>query len=219
MTLETAAALKTCGAVFTTLRSRALHARLSALCRKVINGRSRSPGETVREVLGVLKTHSKAAFLTYGNPFFLNRAAVELRRAAEKKGIKVKVLEGVSSVDGLLNFLRVTDDRGYDLRLVNIGEFDRRPAITADTDTLYFMAGGPAGGRHAANVRAFLSALRRLYPPSFPVLLANCPDEMTPEGRLVPSTVGGLRKDLRRADLATTLFVGRLKGSAHEKSA
>ncbi|MBI5743271.1 MAG: hypothetical protein HY952_01855 [Elusimicrobia bacterium] len=216
MTLETLGALKTCAAVFTTLRSAPLHAFIRGLCPKIITGGQGSPAETAAEALAALKKHSPLAFLTYGNPLVLNRPALEVCLKAEAAGVTVRVLEGISSVDSLMNFLRLSKDGGYDLRLVNIGEFDRHPRLDAGTDTLYFMAGG-GDSRHAGNLKAFLKELGALYPADFPAVLANCPDEMRPEGRLLNTTVGSLSKTLREADQATTLFVGRLPGGPRGK--
>lgn len=211
LTLETAAALKTCRSVFTTLTSPAVHDLVRNFCAEVVAREPASPADTAEAALAQLKKGSPMAFLTYGNPFFLNRPAVELRRRAEAAGVKVRVLEGISSVDSLFNGLRFAEEGGYDLRLVNVGEYDRHPRISNDAETLYFMVGGAVPGRHADNIAAFLKDLRKLYPASFPVVLANSPDGRLPEGRITETTVGGLEKALRTADQATTLYVGRLK--------
>lgn len=210
ITFETLAALKTCRSVYTSMSDSRLNSFIGSFCRYIAVDAAASPEATVEAALRQLKKGSPLAFLTYGNPFFLNKPALLLREKALARGIKVQVLEGVSSIDSLFNMLLLAKDGGYDVRLVNVGEYDRGPRLQTGIDTLYFMVGG-GSERHAANIKKFLADLRKLYPADFPAALVNCPNAQLPAGRVVATTVGELGKDLARADKATTLFIRRLQ--------
>lgn len=212
ITLETMAALKNCRSIYTCISDHKLNRFLSGFCQDIITDKAGTPEKTAQAALKQLKKTSPMAFLTYGNPFFLSMPAYLLWKKASVLGVKIRTLEGISSIDALFNLLRLSGEDLRDVRLVNVGGYKTRRLLRTDADTLYFMVGWLAEKGRGLNLKKFLADLGRVYPPGFPAALVNCPDSRLRSGRVVETTVGKLGKALRSSDQATTLFIRKLEG-------
>jgi hypothetical protein len=200
ITLETLALLKSCDAVFSNSLDRFSAEKLRPYCGelRLVKGARWEP--LAKKIFAAFSKKNKIAFLTYGNPFFLNPPACLLAEEAARRGIAFEVAEGVSSFDGIINQLRLGQFAEEGLRLVNLGDGSeaargRAPAM----DTLFFSLWTLEAGKPGLK-KKFLSGLASAYPPEHPVLVIDHPGS-------VRTTIGQLGAALGKAALTTTLFV------------
>ena len=215
LTPETARALKLCSVVFShSLAGGPVASIVRGFCpdlRPLVN---LSPDEIVRAIKAALKTRPAAAFLTYGNPFFLNEAASLLKRELERSGAEVEVLPAVSSFDAIVNMLPLGEFSPAGLRLLHAGLSGGEVEFFPGMDTLVFMPdklNRAERPEHACARKKFLSRAAAAYPAGHPAWLVNAPFMEDLEGRLVRATIGTLGRALRRADRNTTLYIPAVK--------
>lgn len=201
ITLETLARLKSCDAVYSNCLVPAVADRFKPYCRELVLVKGKRWEPLAKAMFRAFSNRTKIAFLTYGNPFFLNPPAVKLAREAARRGIAFEAAEGVSSFDGIINQLRMGEYAPDGLRLVNLGDGrpDRERGATPSMDTLFFSLWVLNSGRGAEKKR-FLAELSPAYARSHPVYLIDHP-------RSVKTTVGGLAGALDGAGLTTTLYL------------
>lgn len=215
VTAETLSELKRCDAVFTHCLDEATAAFLRPFCRELHFLRDLTPARIAARLMSYLSGGGRAAFVTYGNPLFLNVTTRRVAARVEAAGAAVRVLEAVSSLDALVNALDLNRFSVAGLRLVDLSACDCLPAITPDMDTLFFMASDLNMPAYSRARPRFLAALLKAYPPGHRAVLADC-DNFRP-GRLLESSVKGLAADIKKAGVATTLFVPAVQRPAVKK--
>jgi siroheme synthase len=214
ITLETLAVLKKCDVVYSDCLDGRKSDFIIKSCRHFESLRGGSPEETVSKVLAAFSASDTVGFVTYGNPFFLNDTAFRIKKKLEAARIKIKVLPAVSSFDSIVNLMDLNEFSRSGLRLVDAAAASVAPggiAFTPNMDTLFFVVGGFNLGRGKDSRSAFLKGLGKFYPGKHPVSIINCPTVEKAEGRLVNTTVSGLKAALRRADDASTILVHAVK--------
>ena len=119
VTLETLAAMRRCGAVYTHCLDKATAGQFAKLAPglKLTAGLGRE--ETAAAAVSALEKHDTVGFLTYGNPLFLNQTAAAVMKAAAGKKAAVSVFAGVSSFDALVNLFNLNKYSPRGLRLVD----------------------------------------------------------------------------------------------------
>jgi len=170
----------------------------------------KTPAETAAGITAALKTGGTAAFLTYGNPFFLNTAAGLLKAGLEKRGVAVEVLPAVSSFDAMVNLLDLNEFSPAGMRLIHAGLSGGEITFFPEMDTMVFMMDNlnrVEKPEHAGVKAKFLGNLAAAYPPGHPVYIVNAPFMEDAKGRVVRSTVKKLKRDFARADKNSTLFI------------
>lgn len=206
MTLETLAAMRECGAVY----SHCLDGHTVSQFRKIAPGIKLVPGtdrdSAVKAAARGLEKHSVVGFLTYGNPLFLNRSAADLAEAAGKKA-EVRVFAAVSSFDALVNLFNLNSFSTRGLRLVDTASALDLPDFTPDIDTLFFVPYALNRPGSAAARKKFVAAAAKAYPVSAQVFLADCASVVCREPRVVKGVIGGLGKLLSRLNDRHTLFI------------
>ncbi len=201
ITLETLALLKSCDTVFSNCLDLASADKFKPYCRELILIKGARRESLAKRIFAAFPGRKKIAFLTYGNPFFLNQPACLLAEEAERRGITFEVAEGVSSFDGIVNQLRLGRYAPAGLRLVNLGD-GRHGAprgCARAMDTLYFSVWALRAGKPALK-KEFLRELRAAYDPKHPVFIINHPDS-------TETDLAGLPQELEGATLTTTLFI------------
>ncbi|MDQ7773393.1 MAG: SAM-dependent methyltransferase [Elusimicrobiales bacterium] len=215
VTAETLSELKRCDAAYTHCLDEATAAFLRPFCRELHFLRDLTPAKIAGRLISRLSRGGRIAFVTYGNPLFLN---VTTRRVASRvgaAGADVRVLEAVSSLDALVNALDLNRFSVGGLRLVDLSACDCLPEITPGMDTLFFMASDLNLPAYARARQRFLAALLAAYPPGHRAVLADCDNFR--QGRLLESSVKKLGSDIRKAGVATTLFVPGLPAAPAKK--
>ena len=206
MTLETLAAMRECGAVY----SHCLDAHTERQFLKIAPGLKLTAGldrdAAVRAAVQGLKKHDVVGFLTYGNPLFLNRSAAELAAAAGKKA-KVSVFAAVSSFDALVNLFDLNSFSTRGLRLVDTASSLDQPDFTPDIDTLFFVPYALNRPANTAAKKKFIAAAARAYPESAQVYLADCASVVCRSPRVVKSSMGGFGRLLSGLNERHTLFI------------
>jgi len=206
MTLETLAAMRECGAVY----SHCLDGQTAKQFRKIAPGLNLIPGtdrvSAVKAAVRGLEKHGVVGFLTYGNPLFLNRSAAELAEAAGKKA-EVRVFAAVSSFDALVNLFNLNSFSTRGLRLVDTASTLGRPDFTPDIDTLFFVPYTLNRPGNAAAKKKFIAAAARAYPWSAQVYLADCASVARRDPKVVKGLVRGLGKLLPLMNERHTLFI------------
>jgi len=217
ITLETLAALKKCGVVFSHCLDGGKGDFIAKACPNFKSLRGLSIEKTAARVKAAFSACDLVGFLTYGNPFFLNATAVLVKRAAEAAGIKVKVLPAVSSFDAIVNLMDLNEFSRAGLRLVDASAAAAKAdglTFTPEMDTLFFVLGDLdfSSGRGAG--AAFLKGLGAAYPKDHPVSIINCPTIEDAEGRLVTAAVSRLKTAILKADKVSTILVPAVRGKA-----
>lgn len=214
LTLETLAAMRECGEVYS-------HCLDAASARKFLRyapGLKLTAGldrrGTAEAAVRGLRRHDTVGFLTYGNPLFLNQTAAELLGAAAAAGAEVKVFSAVSSLDALVNLFGLNKYSTRGLRLVDAASAIDAPYFTPDMDTLVFVPDALALPANAANRKLFLAGAKRAYPPASPVYLADCASIARREPRVLKGAISSLPALLAKVNERHTLFLPAVLGPA-----
>jgi len=207
VTLETLAAMRECGAVYTHCLDKSTAARFVKLAPglKLNTGLGREA--TARAAVAALAKHDTVGFLTYGNPLFLNQTASEVMKAAAGAGARVAVFAGVSSFDALVNLFNLNKFSSRGLRVVDAAASIDAPHFTPEMDTLVFVPDVLNLPANAAARKKFVAAARRAYPPSAPVYLADCASISASEAKILKGTVGALPALLKKVHERHTVFM------------
>lgn len=210
VTLETLAAMKGCGAVYTHCLDAATAARFAGLAPglKLNTGLDREG--TARAAVAALGKFDTVGFLTYGNPLFLNQTAAEVMKAAAAKKAEVRVFAGISSFDALVNLFGLNKFSPRGLRVVDAAASIDAPSFTPDMDTLVFVPDVLNLKKNAAAKKKFLAAASAAYPPAAPVYLADCAS-ISGEAKVVKGKISGLPALLKKVHERHTLFIPAAK--------
>ena len=210
ITLETLAALKKCGAVFShSLEGGGLVARS---CKKFECLRGLTAAGITARLKEAFADHDTVGFLTYGNPFFLNATTPLIMAGMAAAGVKVSVLPAVSSLDSIVNLLDLNKFSLTGLRIVDLAACMDDLRITPEMDTLFFVAGDLNLKGKEKYREAFCKGLAAAYPGVHPVAIVNCPSIEDAGGRLIKTTVSKLRGAFSKVDKASTIFVPAASG-------
>lgn len=205
VTLETLAAMRECGAVYSHCLDAAVKKQFSRFARRLtaVDGRDRRGA--AQAAVRALEKYDTVGFLTYGNPLFLNRTADALIEAAGKKA-EVKIFAAVSSFDGLVNMFNLNKFSPPGLRVADTAALLHKPVFTPDTDTLFFVPYALNLPGNESCRAAFAAGLKAAYPPSAPVYLAEC-GAVSQQDKAVTGRVSGIAALLNRVNERHTLFV------------
>jgi len=212
LTLETLAALKKCGAVFSDSLEGGAGDFIARACAEFENLRGLSaPGITAR-LKEAFAGHDNVGFLTYGNPGFLNATTALIKAGMAAAGVKVSVLPAVSSFDSIVNLLGLNKFSLAGLRLVDMAACMDDLRLTPELDTLFFVAGDLNLKGNDKWRAAFLKGLAAAYPGGHPLTVVNCPCIGNVSGRLIKTTVSRLGGVFAKVDKASTILVPAVTG-------
>jgi hypothetical protein len=207
MTLETLAAMRACGAVYSNSLDEASLRKFRRLVPEIKLTSGLGHRGTAREVAKGFARHDKVGFLTYGNPLFLNRSAAEVMAAAKARGAAVTVFPGVSSFDAIINLFNLNKYSTRGLRLVDLASASDLHFFTPEMDTLFFVPDVLNLPASAGRKRRFLAAAARAYPPSAPVYAADCVSISNEKTRVEKCRVGGLAGLFGRLNERHTIYI------------
>lgn len=206
VTLETLAAMRECGEVYS-------HCLDAATARKFL---AYAPGlkltagldrrQTAEAAARGLAAHDTVGFLTYGNPLFLNQTAAELMAAARRAKAAVKVFAAVSSFDALVNLFGLNKYADGSLRVADTAALVYKPSFTPGTDTLFFVPDVLNLPANAALKKKFVAAAGKAYPPSAPVYLADCASISSREASVTKGKISSLPALLAKVNERHTMF-------------
>lgn len=218
LTPETASALKRSQAVFShSLEEGPAAALLRRFCPDFRPLGGGSPAEVVRAVKSAYKKLDTAAFLTYGNPVFLNETSGLLKAELERSGIKVESLAAVSSFDLLVGMLGLNEPPAAGIRLLHAGLSGGDVMFYPEMACLVFMpdqlnlAKRP---EHSGARGKFLAGIAAAYPRGHRVFIVKAPFMEDRRGAVIRTTVRGLSTALRRADRNSTLYIPAAAGTS-----
>jgi len=211
ITLETLAAMRQCGVVYTHCLDKATAAQFSrqAPGMKLTRGLNRE--ETVKAAVTALVKHDTVGFLTYGNPLFLNQTAAEVMKAAARKNAEVRVFAGVSSFDALINLFALNKYSPRGLRLVDAAFSAENPVFTPDMDTLIFVPDVLNLPENSARRKNFVAAALKAYPETARVCLADCACISSRSAKVIKGDIGGLAGLLKKINERHTMFIPAVK--------
>lgn len=212
VTLETLAAMKECGAVYTHCLDSDTAARFVKLAPglKLNTGLDREA--TARAAAAALAKFDTVGFLTYGNPLFLNQTAAEVMKAAAAKKASVRVFAAVSSFDALINLFNLNKFSPRGLRVADAAASIDAPHFTPGMDTLVFVPDVLNLPANAAAKKRFVAAARAAYPASAPVYLADCASISASGAKIIKGTVGALPALLKKINERHTVFIPAATG-------
>ncbi|OGR69256.1 MAG: hypothetical protein A2081_05410 [Elusimicrobia bacterium GWC2_61_19] len=207
LTLETLAAMRECGAIYTHCldAASARHFSKFAPGLKLTQGLGRR--EAALAAVAALKKHKTVGFLTYGNPLFLNQTAAEVMAASAKKKARVRVFAAVSSFDAIVNLFNLNNFSIRGLRVVDTATLMDDRAFTPDMDTLFFVPCALNRPANAAAKKRFIAAAAKAYPPSAQVYLADCASVACGEPRVTKGHMRDFSGLLSKLNERHTLFI------------
>ncbi len=207
ITLETLAAMRECGEVY----SHCLDAGSARLFRRY------APRLRLTGRLGLESTAAAAAaaldrcdtvgFLTYGNPLFINQTVPLLAAAAAGKKAEVRIFSAVSSFDALVALFGLNVFPTAGLRLLDAGTWNAAQEFRPEMSTLVFVVDRLLRPGDEARLEAFAAAARAAYPAGAPAYLADCASIVSRDAKVIDGTVGRLASLLRKANERHTLFI------------
>jgi hypothetical protein len=211
ITLETLAAMRGCGAVYTHCLDKATAVQFERLAPGLRLTAGLSREETARAAVAALDRHDTVGFLTYGNPLFLNQTAAEVMKAAAARKAEVTVLGAVSSFDALVNLFDLNKYSHPGLRVVDTANSMGRHKFTPDMDTLFFVPDSLNLPRNAAHKKTFLARAAAAYPAAAPVFLADCASISGRKPAVIKGKISGLAALLKKLNERHTVFIPAVK--------
>ena len=211
VTLETLAAMRQCGAVYTHCLDKATAGQFM----KLAPGLKLTPGlnreETARAAVAALGEFDTVGFLTYGNPLFLNQTAAEVMKAAAAKKAAVSVFAGVSSFDALVNLFALNKYSPRGLRLVDAATPADGPFFTPDMDTLVFVPYVLNLPENAGRKKKFIAEALVTYPAAARVFLADCASISSRSSKVEKGKIGGLGALLKKLNERHTMYIPAIR--------
>ncbi|OGR65916.1 MAG: hypothetical protein A2X31_01040 [Elusimicrobia bacterium GWB2_63_22] len=212
ITLETLAAMRECGEVY----SHCLDAATARQFLRYAPGLKLTAGldrrATAEAAVRGLAAHDTVGFLTYGNPLFLNQTAAELMAGARRRGALVKVFSAVSSFDALVNLFNLNEYADGSLRVADTATLIYAPVFTPGTDTLFFVPDVLNLPANAALRKKFVSAAKKAYPPSAPAYLADCASISSRKATVLKGKISALPALLSKLNERHTLYIPAVRG-------
>lgn len=205
MTLESLAALRACGAVYSNSVDPVSARAILALGIPLLGGQERSYPRLFKDVLAAFKRHSRVGLLIYGNPFFLNSQLADLLNAASRLA-EVEVLPGISSFDALVNMFGMSALSGKGLFIADLNFFMEKPEFEPGPDIFFFAPFRLNAGENAKFKARFIKALARKYPGDYPVYLVKCNPDLA-RAEMLKGRVSSLPALLKRCDNQHTLVL------------
>jgi precorrin-6B methylase 1 len=219
LTLETLAAIRQCGAVY----SHCLDKTSARQFAKLVPGLELTAGldrrATAQAAVSALDRHDTVGFLTYGNPLFLNQTAAEVMKAAAAKKAAVSVFAAVSSFDALVNLFGLNKYSPRGLRLVDAAASLDDPFFTPEMDTLIFVPDVLNLPENAGRKKQFVAAALKAYPRSAPVCLADCASISSHPAKVIKGKIIGLPTLLKKVNERHTMFIPAVKKQSQWKIA
>jgi len=213
ITLETLAAMRECGEVYSHCLDAATARKFAAYAPGLRLTAGLDRRQTAEAAARGLEKHDTVGFLTYGNPLFLNQTAAELIAAALRKKARVKVFAAVSSFDALVNLFNLNKYSDGSLRVADTATLVYRPVFTPGTDTLFFVPDVLNLPANAALKKKFVAAAQKAYPASAPVYLADCASISSREAAVLKGKISSLPALLAKVNERHTLFLPAVKKS------
>lgn len=214
LTLETVKALKSSQAVFShSLRGGSAEALLRGFCGDFRPLIEISPEKILRTLVKAFKTRDILAFLTYGNPLFLNTTADLLRAELPRAGVEVEVLPAVSSFDAMLNMPGLGEFPAAGVRLVHAGLSGGEIELYPQMGTLIFMAdklNKAERKEHAGAKAKFIARVVAAYPPEHEFMVVNAPFMEDRAGRVIKFPVKDFALAFGALDRNSTIFIPKV---------
>jgi precorrin-2 methylase len=224
LTMETRSALRSCDAVFTSCLDEESSEFYKKTCPGVVfrflpvaQDPEKMADKIVREILAD-DSCGTAAYLTYGNTRFLSGPVFSLDKKAREAGLEVFILDGVSSVDSIVNMMDLNKFALNGLRLVNLEPCAGNIALTPDMDTCFFLVWCLLGRRNRGSFKKFLADLKRVYGAQAPAYLINCASLSSIGGKIVKTRVSKLGRKILSSDGNTTLLIPSLPASSQHSA-
>lgn len=229
MTLETVEAVKSCSVLYTDALDEDSLGPLRAHCSDIRVLAGPGAGEApatasarkVGSVLGCISQGHEVLVLNYGHATFLSSLAHDLIEACRERGIPYRVLNSVSSLDGVLSALGMTM-LWSGLHVYDADDFAGLVSVVPlnpQVPTLIVKVGYLLKPDQKGRLESFLAWLGSAYPPEHPVTLVVSPWVSEPAGRLATVALRELGAALGGPNEFVTLFVPPLSVRGRESAA
>lgn len=219
ITLETLAAMRECGEVYSHCLDKNTARQFLKFAPGLISTAGLDRSATALAAMRGFRKHETVGFLTYGNPLFLNQTAAELLRAAQEKKVRVEVFAAVSSFDALVNLFNLNKYSRRGLRLADTASMASLPEFTPGMDTLFFVPDVLNAPGSGAARKLFLAAAKKAYPAGAPVYLADCASVSSREARVLKGRISALPSLLGKLNERHTIFIPAVENEAEKKPA
>ncbi|HAF94924.1 MAG: hypothetical protein A2021_07925 [Elusimicrobia bacterium GWF2_52_66] len=214
LTVETMEVLKACDVLFSGCIDAQSSGFFSSLCPRVrikmVKGGPEEISEKVIEEISRDESCRTAVFMSYGNTRFLCGPVFQLEKKAKKAGIELFVMDGVSSVDSIVNMMNLNKFATDGLRLVDIDaclKCRKEIVITPGMDTCFFMFWRLLLEENKVRLEKFLRDVRKNYLPHALGYFLNCPSLCAEKGRIIKFRIADLPDNVHRSDKESTLFI------------
>lgn len=208
ITLETLHILKSCDLVYMLPDRNISYFRKFSANIEVLPG---SAKRTLPRLLAAkLKLHDKIAFLSYGNPVFINSDTASFSKYDFGPGVTVRHVEAVSSFDALLTYFNLNNSHAgrflsggihlIEAEAVVIG----KAALDPNNETCIYSLQWLLNG---GNMSSFMRKVKKAYTPEAELYLfsayANSSSSVS-----IPATIKSLPALLKEQDiLQSTLYI------------
>ena len=225
ITLETIAVLGAAEIVFSdALDDAASRGRVRGLCRDFrdlneLSSGSRGLGAAAIKagiVLEALRAGRRVAVLNYGHPTFLSSLSEDLIAGCRELGIPFRVVNAVSSLDGIFSSLGYTG-LWNGLHLYDADDFRgliRRVALQPSIPTVIVKIGYLLQAEQKGQLALLSGRLKEVYPPEHRVVLVECPWQGNKTGRTVETVLENLEDALEHPNVFVSLYIPPLPGTA-----
>ena len=163
-------------------------------------------GLTVEILLKSARLYGPLVYAQAGNPFVFEFSTAYLLAEAEREGLSVRVVEGMSCLDTM--FVEHRLDPGHGLQILNMFQVLQGKPWTPQLGALIFQVGAPIigyGSNHLEIMR-LESRLAQFYPSGHPLVLMRPSATSTSQER-IPIPLGELFRRAEELTLYSTLYV------------
>jgi len=161
---------------------------------------------TVEILLKSARLYGPVVYAQAGNPFVFEFSTAHLLAEAERQGMRVRVVEGMSCLDTM--FVEHQLDPGHGLQILNMFQVLQGVPWTPQLGALIFQVGAPivGYGSNFLEIMRLQARLAQFYPPGHPLLLFRPSATSTAQER-IPMQLGELTRRTEELTLYSTLYV------------
>lgn len=170
---------------------------------KIKSTRDLSPQKHLLLIKKLFLKYNKIAFITYGNPCFLNSITYGFKN--NLKNIEIQTLPAISSFDAAVNLFNELNLLPSDLVLTSINEDRKSFKFIKDKNMLLF--GAESLKNNPATMKIFLEYFKKTYSSSHPVYIITIKDFFYKKTMITPVKINQFEKEIKKAINMITVYI------------
>lgn len=170
---------------------------------KIKSVRDLNPERQLSLIKKLFKKYEKIAFLTYGNPCFLNSITYLIKN--NLKNIKIITLPAVSSFDIIIDIFNELNLIPKDLTAISLNKDKKKIELYPKTDTIIF--GAEALKEDDSLLKQFLLTFKKSYSDDHPIYIVIIKDFSCQDTKIIKTKTNNFETKIKTIKNMATIFI------------